>query len=112
MLYSLQFKTGVHLLKVELTQLLTLSPSVPTKELHKTKFKKYVFLNLIMNFRTSLIKLRSYEKATKFEKNLPPTLTKQPFLLSSIKGSGRFKKKIYAFLQKLDFSVLNYFYSE
>ena len=36
------------------------------------------------------LKLRHYGKATKFEKNLPPVLTKQLFLLSSVKTSGRF----------------------
>ena len=35
-------------------------------------------------------KLKHYEKATKFEKNLPPVLTKQLFLLSSVKTSWRF----------------------
>ena len=35
-------------------------------------------------------KLKHYEKATKFEKNLPPVLTKQLFLLSSVKTSGIF----------------------
>ena len=36
------------------------------------------------------LKLRYYEKATKFGKNLPPDLTKQLFLLSSVKAIGRF----------------------
>ena len=36
------------------------------------------------------LKLRHYEKATKYEKNLPPVLTKQLFLISSVKTSERF----------------------
>ena len=43
------------------------------------------------------VNLRNYEKATKFEKNLPPVLTKQLFLLSSVKTSGRFFQTFVAF---------------
>ena len=50
-----------------------------------------------------LVKLRHHEKATKFEKNIPPGLTKQLFLLSSIKKSGRFFQTFVAFSEKLDF---------
>ena len=40
----------------------------------------------------SFLKLRHYEKATKFEKDIPSVLTEQLFLLSSVKTSGRFFK--------------------
>ena len=46
------------------------------------------------------MKLRHYEKATKFEKNIPPFLTKQLFSLSSVKTSGRF----FQIPEKLDFT--------
>ena len=49
------------------------------------------------------LKLGYYEKATKFEKNLPPVLTKQLFLLSNIKTSWRFFQIFVAFSEKLDF---------
>ena len=51
------------------------------------------------------VNLRNYEKATKFEKNLPPVLTKQLFLLSSVKTSGRFFQTFVAFWEKLDFMI-------
>ena len=50
------------------------------------------------------VKLRRCEKATKLEKNLPPVLTKQLFLLSSVKTSGRFFQIFVAFSEKLDFT--------
>ena len=52
-----------------------------------------------------LLKLRHYEQATKFEKSLPPLLTKQLFLLSSVKTSGRFFQNFVAFSEKLDFNT-------
>ena len=58
------------------------------------------------------LKLRHYEKATKFEKNfknLPPVLTKQLFLLSSVKSSGSFFQFFVAFSEKLDFIRLKKF---
>jgi len=56
---------------------------------------------------TEKINLRHYEKATKFEKNLPLVLTKQLFLLSSVKTSGRFFQIFVAFSEKLgDFFLL------
>ena len=58
-----------------------------------------VFLMVLM------LKLRYYEKATKFEKNLPPVLTKQLFLLSSVETSGRFFLIFVAFSEKLDFKL-------
>ena len=51
-----------------------------------------------------LIKLRHYEKASKFEKNLPLALTKQTFLLGSIKTSGRFFQIFVVFSEKLNFT--------
>ena len=48
------------------------------------------------------IKLRYYEMATKFEKNLPPILTKQLFLLSSVKKIGGIKKKNCGLLRKAE----------
>ena len=47
------------------------------------------------------LKLRHYEKATKFEKNLPP------FLLNSLKPSGRFFQIFVVFSEKLDYMYLH-----
>ena len=58
-----------------------------------------------MGFSVHFIKLRYYEKATKFEKNLSPVLTKQLFSLSSVKTSGRFSQIFVAFSEKLDFNI-------
>ena len=55
-------------------------------------------------FKLAILKLRHYEKVTKFEKNLPLVLTKQLFLLSSVKTSGRFFQIFVAFSEKLDFT--------
>ena len=52
---------------------------------------------------SGMIKLRHYEKATKFEKNILPVLTKRLFLLSSVKTSGRFFQIFIAFSENLDF---------
>ena len=52
------------------------------------------------------LKLRYYENATKFEKNLPPVLTKQLFLLSSVKTSGIFFQIFVAFSEKLNFKSI------
>ena len=52
------------------------------------------------------VKLRYYEKDTKFEKNLPLVLTKQLFLLSSVKTSEIFFQIVVAFSEKLDFNSL------
>ena len=49
-----------------------------------------------------MIKLKHCEKATKFEKNLPPVLTKQLFLLSSVKTSGRFFQFFFYLLRKAE----------
>ena len=49
------------------------------------------------------VKLRHYEKATKFEKNLPSVLTKQLFLLSSVKTSGSLFQIFVAVSEKLNF---------
>ena len=46
------------------------------------------------------VKLRHYERTTKFEKNLPPFLTKQLFSLSSVKTSGRFFQIFYGLFRK------------
>jgi hypothetical protein len=50
-----------------------------------------------------LLKFRHYEKATKFEKNLLPVLSKQLFLLSSVKQVGDFFQIFVTFSEKLDF---------
>ena len=52
------------------------------------------------------VKLRHYEKATKLKKNLPLVLTKQLFLLSRVKTSGRFFL-IVDFSEKLKFKSSN-----
>ena len=49
------------------------------------------------------LKLRHYEKATKFEKNLPPVLTIQLLLLSSVKTSGRLFSNFCGLLRKAEF---------
>ena len=51
-----------------------------------------------------IFKVNHYEKATKFEKNLPLLLTKQLFSLSSVKTSGRFFQIFVAFSEKLNFT--------
>ena len=51
------------------------------------------------------VKFRYYEKATKFEKNLSPVLTKQLFLLSSVKTSGIFFQICVAFSENLNFKI-------
>ena len=57
-----------------------------------------------------MLKLRHYQKATKFEKNHPPVLTNQLFLLSSVKTCGRFFFQIFvAFSEKLNFMLLSVF---
>ena len=55
------------------------------------------------NMKRITLKLRHYEKATKFEKNHPLVSTKQPFLRRSIKTSGRFFQNCVAFSEKLNF---------
>ena len=49
-----------------------------------------------------LLKLRHYEKVTKFEKNIPLVLTKQLFLLSIVKTSGIFLQIFVASSEKLN----------
>ena len=49
-----------------------------------------------------MLKLRYYEKATKFEKNLQLGLTKQLFLLNSVKTSGRFFSDFCSLLRKAE----------
>ena len=53
------------------------------------------------------VKLRHYEKATKLKKNLPLVLTKQLFLLSRVKTSGRFFQIFVDFSGKLNFNSSN-----
>ena len=48
------------------------------------------------------VKFRYYEKDTKFEKNLPPVLTKQLFSLSSVKTSGRLFSNFCGLLRKAE----------
>ena len=47
----------------------------------------------------------------KFEKNLPPDLTKQLFLLSSVKTSGRFFEIYVTFSEKLNFTYFRFYAS-
>ena len=49
---------------------------------------------------------RFCQKAMKFEKNIPLALTKQLFLLSSVKTSGIFFQIFVAFSKKLDFKEI------
>ena len=49
-----------------------------------------------------------YKKATKYEKNLTHVLTKQLFLPSSVKTSGRFFQILVAILDKLNFNLQIY----
>ena len=67
-------------------------------------------LELLMDFQISstVIKVKTLWKVGKIWKNLPPVLTKQLFLLSSIKTSGRFFQIFVAFSEKLDFFILCY----
>ena len=57
------------------------------------------------------LKLRHYEMATKFEKNLTAVLTKQLFLLSSVKTSGMFLQIFVSLSEKLNFKIRNSAYS-
>ena len=53
------------------------------------------------------VKLRYYEKATKFEKKIHLCIvTKHLFLLSSVKTVGRFFQIFVAFSEKMDFKAL------
>ena len=63
----------------------------------------------MLDNQVSMKKFRHYEKATKYEKNLPPDLTKQLFLLSSVKTGGRFFQIFVAFSEKLDFKGVQLF---
>ena len=54
-----------------------------------------------------MLKLRYYEKVTKFENNLALFLTKQLFSLSSVETSGRFFQIFVAFSEKLDFTLIS-----
>ena len=49
------------------------------------------------------LKVKTLWQGHKFWKNLPPVLTIQLFLLSSVKPSGRFYQIFVAFSEKLDF---------
>ena len=54
----------------------------------------------------NVVKLRHYEKAKKLKKSsIIPVLTKQLFLLSSVKTIGRFFQIFVAFLENLSFNV-------
>ena len=53
-----------------------------------------------------MLKFRHYEKTAKYEKNLQSVLKKQLFLLSSVKTSERFFQICVAFLEKLNFILL------
>ena len=53
------------------------------------------------------IKVQILWEGHKIWKNLPPVLTKQLFLLSSVKTSGRFFQIFVAFSEKLDFTPEN-----
>ena len=64
----------------------------------------------MLDNQVSMKKFRHYEKATKYEKNLPPDLTKQLFLLSSVKTGGRFFQIFVAFSEKLDFTYLQFLF--
>ena len=55
------------------------------------------------------IKVQILWEGHKIWKNLPPVLTKQLFLLSSVKKSGRFFQIFVAFSEKLDFTLWNHF---
>ena len=73
-----------------------------------TRILKRIFLRKkvgkICRHSKCQLKLRHYEKATKFEKNLSPVLTKQLFLLSSVKTSGRLFQIFVAVSEKLNFN--------
>ena len=62
--------------------------------------------NLLPNLFFLYVKSSFSEKATKIWKNLPPVLTKQLFLLSSVKTRGIFFQIFVAFSEKLDFTHL------
>ena len=53
-------------------------------------------MRILVSGKRTVLKFRHYEKAIKFEKNLPPILPKQLFLLSIVKKSGSCKAGLYA----------------
>ena len=61
-------------------------------------------MRILVSGKRTVLKFRHYEKAIKFEKNLPPILPKQLFLLSIVKKSGSCFFQIFvAFSERLDF---------
>ena len=58
---------------------------------------------MVSNRNSKPLKLRHYEKATKFEKKSPTCFDKIAVLLSSVKTSGRFFRIFVPFSEKLDF---------
>ena len=58
---------------------------------------------MVSNRNSKPLKLRHYEKATKFEKKSPTCFDKIAVLLSSVKTSWRFLKFVLPFSEKLDF---------
>ena len=61
-------------------------------------------INIRIIYAFFIVKLRHLEMAIKSEKNLPLVLTKQLFLLSSVKTIGRLFQIFLAFSENLDFT--------
>ena len=72
---------------------------------HKEAWKQPQTLKLKFRSFTHIWKLRHYKKATKFEKNLPPVLTKQLFYSVALIQVGYFFQIFQAFSEKLDFNI-------
>ena len=73
--------------------------------MHLQKSKEIFHKFFLNNHNHNLLKLRHYEKATKFKKNLPPVLTKQLFYSVALIQVGYFFQIFQAFSEKLDFNI-------
>ena len=65
-------------------------PFLTTFEKKNQELSLMLLLSIFYCKEHLVVKSRHCEKATKFENNLPPVLTKQLFLPSNVKTSGRF----------------------
>ena len=75
--------------------------------MHLQKSKEIFYKLFLNNHNHNLLKLRHYEKATKFKKNLPPVLTKQLFYSVVSKQVGYFFQIFVPFSENLDFKITN-----
>ena len=74
-------------------------PAAPTKSQHRS-FHKWENFTGRTYYSSDIMR-----RPQNLKKNLPPVLTKQWFLLSSVKTSGRFFQIFVAFSEKMDFTL-------